>query len=116
MVQHGGKRPGAGRKPGAKSRATLQAKRTFAELAKDLSVEALDTAASIMRDKEASPSARMAAVNTIFDRALGKAPQAVTLQGPSGGPVQVIDPSLMSTAALKELLGAMSDAATEADE
>lgn len=113
-AQHGGKRPGAGRTPGARNKATLQAKRTFAELAKDLSEEALLTAAEIMRDAQASPSARMAAINTIFDRGLGKAPQAVTLQGPGGGPVQMIDPTRMSTAALNELLAAMTDAASNA--
>lgn len=83
-AQHGGKRPGAGRKPGARNRATVKAKRTFAELAKDLSEEALNTAAEIMRDVEATPSARMAAVNTILDRAFGKPRQEVDHQSSDG--------------------------------
>lgn len=115
-AQHGGKRPGAGRTPGALNKATLKAKRTFAELAKDLSEEALNTAAEIMRDVRASPSARIAAINTILDRGLGKAPQALTLKGPGGGPVQLVDPSRMSTAALHELLEAMRDEDPGADE
>ena len=115
-AQHGGKRPGAGRKPGSKSRATKQAKMTFAELAKEYSVEALEVAAEIMRDAGATPSSRIAAVNTILDRAYGKAAQAVTMSGEGGGPVQIVDPSKMTTGAMRELIEAMSEASGTIDD
>lgn len=58
------------------------------DLARALSVEAIETHASIMRDVEAPPAARGASANAILDRAWGKAPQAVT--GENGeGPVEL---------------------------
>lgn len=69
---HGGKRQGAGRKPGSKSRATQKAKATFAELAQNLSVEALNTLEEIMRDTQSPAAARVAAANSIIDRGYGK--------------------------------------------
>jgi len=82
MAQHGGKRPGAGRKPGKVSKA----KRELSEMAKEYAPEALTTLRDIMCDKEEPAAARVSAANTILDRGYGKAPQALT--GPDGGPVQ----------------------------
>lgn len=72
MAQHGGKRPGAGRKPGSKNRATKEQKATFADLAKEYAPEALTTLVSVMNDTEQSGAARVAAANSILDRAYGK--------------------------------------------
>jgi hypothetical protein len=72
MAQRGGKRPGAGRKPGSLNRATILEKKTIAELAKDLAPEALDALARVMRDGAQSASAVVAAANSILDRAYGK--------------------------------------------
>lgn len=115
MAQHGGKRPGAGRKTGDKNRATAEAKMALSDLAKQIAPEALQVAAKIMRDETQTGPARMTAVNTILDRAYGRAPQAVTLTGPSDGPVQIIDPSKISTDALREIMGAIN-AHPDADE
>lgn len=58
------------------------------ELARALSVEAIETHAAIMRDVEAPPAARGASANAILDRAWGKPAQAIT--GEDGeGPVEV---------------------------
>lgn len=58
------------------------------DLARALSVEAIETHADIMRDIGAPPAARGASANAILDRAWGKAAQAVT--GENGeGPVEL---------------------------
>jgi thioredoxin-like negative regulator of GroEL len=68
MAQHGGKRPGAGRKPGAVSKA----KRELAEMAKDHAEMALGVLAEIAGNKGEAASARVTAANSILDRAYGK--------------------------------------------
>jgi len=71
MASHGGARPGAGKPKGSKARATIAQKATFAELAKALAPEALQTLADVMRNSE-SDNARVAASNSIIERAYGK--------------------------------------------
>lgn len=72
MAQRGGKRPGAGRKPGSLNRATILEKKALAELAKELAPEALQALARVMRDSGQSGPAIVAAANSILDRAYGK--------------------------------------------
>lgn len=72
MAQHGGKRSGAGRKPGSANRATAEEKRTLSEIAKDLAPEALEALARVMRDHKQTGGAVVAAANAILDRAYGK--------------------------------------------
>lgn len=72
MAQRGGKRPGAGRKPGSVELATAKEKRTLSDLAKQLAPEALEALARVMRDPEQTGSAIVAAANSILDRAYGK--------------------------------------------
>lgn len=91
---HGGKRPGAGRKPGKVGRA----KRELQEMAKDHAQDALSTLAKIMADVEQPAAARVSAANAILDRGYGKPPQAVQLGGDADNPIihritrTVIDP------------------------
>ena len=76
MAGHGGKRPGAGRKPGVVSKA----KRDLAEMAKAHGEAALRALVQIATKGE-SESARVAASVAILDRAYGKpvpAPEPVT--------------------------------------
>jgi hypothetical protein len=94
MGQVGGKRPGAGRKPGAVSKA----KRELAEMAKDKAERALEVLAEIMERGE-SDAARVSAATAILDRGYGKPFQAVHHAGHDGGPgpiaavrYEVIDP------------------------
>ena len=77
MAQHGGKRPGAGRTPGAKNKATQQAKATIGELAQAHAPAALQALVEVMQ-QAGSASARVAAANSILDRAYGKPIQTVT--------------------------------------
>ena len=74
---HGGRRPGAGKKPGSKNRATAEQKGTFAEIAKRHAPAALATLAKIAKSSE-NDSARVSACNAILDRAYGKPPQFST--------------------------------------
>ncbi|WP_191569078.1 hypothetical protein [Paracoccus yeei] len=67
MAGHGGKRPGAGRKPGAVSKA----KRDLSEMAKDHAAQALKTLAEIAKQGQ-SEAARVSAAVAILDRAYGK--------------------------------------------
>lgn len=86
MAQHGGKRPGAGRKPGAVSRA----KRELADMAKDYAELALQTLVDVAGSPKASESARVSAAVAILDRGYGKPFQAVQLSGDANAPVQVV--------------------------
>lgn len=71
MAQRGGKRAGAGRKPGKVS----QAKRDLTAMAKDHVDAALNALVQIATSGE-SESARVSAANSILDRAYGKPIQA----------------------------------------
>lgn len=86
MAQHGGKRPGAGRKPGGVSKA----KRELADMAKDYADKALAVLAEIMGDNQQPAAARVSAANAMLDRGHGKPAQAVQLTGSEGGPVTVV--------------------------
>lgn len=111
MAQHGGKRPGAGRKPGHVSKAKLD----IAERAKTHGDAALRTLASIMADADAPHSARVSAANAILDRGYGKPPQALDHSSSDGTMTpRSIDASKLSTGTLREILGVM-DEAPEAD-
>ena len=46
----------------------------FQELAREHTIEALDVLVQIMLNEKAPPNARVAAANTLLDRAYGKAP------------------------------------------
>lgn len=72
MAQHGGKRAGAGRKPGRVSKV----KRDLASLAKDHAETALKTLVEIMTQGE-SETARLSAANALLDRGFGKPFQGV---------------------------------------
>ena len=115
MPQHGGKRAGAGRPAGARNRATAERKASLTELAQSLTDIAIQTLKDVALTGQ-SESARVAAANAILDRGYGRPFQAVQITGVDEGPVQVIDPTRISTDALRELIGAMSDEATETGE
>jgi hypothetical protein len=62
--------------------------RDIVELAKAHSADAIDTLASLMRDRKVPPAARVAAANAILDRGFGKPRQGVELSGHDGGPIE----------------------------
>lgn len=84
---HGGARPGAGRKKGTKDKLTRELKKTLSEIASEYTSDALATLAEIMKDKEQTGSARVAAANSILDRAHGKPVQATVELDPDKAPM-----------------------------
>lgn len=108
MAQRGGKRPGAGRKPGKVN----AAKRALSDMAQAHAEDALDTLVDIAKLGE-SESARVSAAIAILDRAYGKPPQSLQHSGPDGGPIPtVIDVASLSTNTMEELLAARRIAMT----
>lgn len=76
MTAHGGKREGAGRKPGARTKARKVEIVSLADKAKVHADAAIATLAEICKTGS-TESARVAAANAILDRAYGKPKQAV---------------------------------------
>ena len=79
----GGKRAGAGRKPGARNKTTAEVK----ELAQAHGPDAIARLAHLMKHSD-SDAAQVAAANSLLDRAYGTAAQALT--GQDGGAIEVI--------------------------
>ena len=74
----GGARPGAGRPAGSPNKATAELR----EFAGQYTKTAIEGLLAIAQDEEAPHAAKVGAWREILDRAVGKAPQAVT--GPDG--------------------------------
>lgn len=99
MAQRGGRRPGAGRKPGRVG----TAKRHLSDMAKDHAKAALATLVDVHSDKQAPPSARVTAATAILDRAYGKPSQSHELSGPNGGPIPTVDLTNLTDADIDRL-------------
>lgn len=98
----GGRRVGAGRPAGARSRATKQAKATLSDLARKHTSVALTALVNIAKKGE-SESARVAAANALLDRAYGKPRQSHEHSGPGGTPMQFVDLTKLSGDELDQL-------------
>jgi len=85
----GGKRSGAGRKPGARTIFTIAIKQSLAATAKEIAPEALGAVVQMLRDRCLTPSARLDAAKTILHYAYGKPIAAVEVTGKDGGPVEL---------------------------
>ena len=83
-MARGGKRPGAGRPAGAKTKAGADL-RAAAQAYTD---EAVETIATAMRSGE-THSVRIQAASALLDRGHGKAPQALTGEG-GEGPLEIV--------------------------
>lgn len=79
----GGRREGAGRPQGARSRATKAHKATLSDLARQHTSVALTALVDIAKKGE-SESARVAAANALLDRAYGKPTQSHEHKGAIG--------------------------------
>ncbi|WP_105436402.1 hypothetical protein [Neorhizobium tomejilense] len=100
--KRGGKRNGAGRPQGASSRATKQHKSTLSDLARAHTAVALKTLVDIAKKGE-SESARVAAANSLLDRAYGKATQSHEHSGPGGAPIATVNLTNVSADDLERL-------------
>jgi hypothetical protein len=89
----GGKRPGAGRPPGRKTRVT----REVSLAAQSYRIEGLEILVEIMRDKKQPAPSRISAVERILDRAYGRVRQAIDL-------VRKYDPNELSDAELTAII------------
>lgn len=65
--------------PGGRAKVKLADGRTLTDLAREHTVDAVDTLAEIMRDRKQPGSARVAAATQILNRGWGQAPQTITL-------------------------------------
>ena len=92
MAGPGGKRLGAGRPKGAKSRATIAQCATLEELARSHTATALDVLVQVATASE-SDSARVSAANALLDRGYGKPKQATELTGKDGAPIEMSEMS-----------------------
>lgn len=82
MAQHGGCRSGAGRPLGAANKATTESKARLSDIAKNLSEEALEVLAEVMRNGQ-TDSAKIAAATAILDRGYGKPTKEVVASIPN---------------------------------
>jgi hypothetical protein len=98
----GGKRSGAGRPSGARSKATVAHKATLSDLARKHTAVALKALVDVATKSE-SDSARVAAANALLDRAYGKPSQSHELTGSNGGPIQTVDLTKLSGDELAQL-------------
>ena len=90
-VKPKGKRRGGSWKKGQSGNPSGRPKDVFkiATMARELSVECLEELAKLMRSTEIPPQAKIAAINSILDRGLGKPMQSMQQQhlGPDGQPI-----------------------------
>lgn len=100
--KRGGRRQGAGRPQGARSRATKEHKASLSDLARQHTNTALKALVDIAQKGE-SESARVAAANALLDRAYGKPTQSHEHSGPGGSPMQTVDLTNVSTDDLNRL-------------
>ena len=83
-ANRGGKRPGAGRPPGSRNKATLAREagaKTLTDLARERTEFALNALADVAGDANATASARVSAATALLDRAWGRPPQHQSLYG-----------------------------------
>lgn len=85
-MTRGGKRAGAGRKHGSKTKSTLELKDLIDSVVEPKKL--IVGLNSIANSAEAPPAARVAAYKELMDRRYGKAPQAIT--GANGGPLAIV--------------------------
>ena len=97
-------RPGQSGNPTGRAKHVLPDGRTLGDLAREVTVEALECAVEIMRDKAAPHAARASVIATIFDRGWGRPAQSLTVSGDPDAPLfEVVGIEKMSDAALREM-------------
>jgi len=85
--------------PGGRAKVKLADGRTLTDLAREHTVEAVETLVSVMLDVQAPAAARVAAADKVLNRGWGQAPQTVTISDQS----EPIDMSALSDEQLDAL-------------
>lgn len=106
-MARGGKRPGAGRRPGQANKLTARQKRTLTDIARDHTEDAMQVLVDIMSDVKAPAAARASAANSVIDRGWGKPAQSHEHTGAGGGPIQTMDVSGLTDEQLAALYAAI---------
>jgi hypothetical protein len=99
-----------GRPKGALGIVAQARKETVKEIAVGYAEEMIHVLACLAMDEETPASARMSSANSVLDRAIGKAVQAVEMTGANGGPIQheATDPAMDNlSVAQREALAAL---------
>lgn len=91
-MANGGKREGAGRKPGSPNKVTASVR----EAAQEHGPEALDRLVFLSKNA-VSEAVQVTATKEILDRAYGKSSQSVELTGKDGGPIETVEIELSET-------------------
>lgn len=65
--------------PGGRAKVKLSDGRTLTDLAREHTVEAMETLVAIMRNKKEPGSTRLAAADKVLNRGWGQAPQTIAL-------------------------------------
>jgi hypothetical protein len=105
-MPRGGKREGAGRKVGSKSRPAYDIR---AE-AEKRAAKAMGVFDSIFNSKKVSPLTKLAAADKIFDRAFGKPVQSTQMLGADGEPTAPVLVQIVA-ATPEDVANAMADPA-----
>lgn len=100
--KRGGKRPGAGRKPGSRNVATSDDIKDLGREARGYSKLAIQTLARIAKEGE-SEAARVSAAIHILDRGYGKATERVEHSGIDGAAIQVNEETTIEDRSMNEI-------------
>ena len=87
--KRGGKRPGAGRPPGAVDPVKAAHKKTLEELAREHTDVAIQTLIDVCTGLLMPPAARVTAANSLLDRGYGKPVQALKHSGDEENPLNL---------------------------
>ena len=111
-MARGGKRDGAGRKPGAVNKATQQSRKAISESG----LTPLQYLLSVMRDENSEQSQRVDAAHKAAPYVHAKLSSVDVRSSDGSMTPKGLDASGISTAALREIMGAMSDKSPDTDE
>ncbi len=115
MSRRGGKRPGAGRPQGRRSKATADQKLTLEELARSYTEIALNVLIEVAQHGQ-SEAARVSAANAILDRGYGKPRQVeLAVASPEGTAERSAETMVSMRAEFDELLNASLSQAAAGD-
>ena len=103
-------RPGHSGNPSGRPKQSVQLK----ELAREQTAKAIKTLVDVM-DNSDRDAARVRAAEILLDRAWGRAPQAMELSGPDGGPIEWKKASEELNSLMDRLIARRTEAGTPSE-